>query len=168
VRFTAAEAKAGTASRKQRRIAIRHSSTHRLVAIIEIVSPGNKANEREFRQFINKALSLLDQHIHLVLIDPFPPTTRDPHGIHAAIWQKLVRKRFTPPADKPLTLVSYAAEPNDYFTAYVEPIAVGDRLPEMPLFLTPSDYVNLPLEETYAQAWAGFPVPWRVVVESPL
>jgi hypothetical protein len=164
VRFTAAEPKAGTVSRKQRRIAIRHSSTHRLVAVIEIVSPGNKANKREFLRFVDRALLLLEQHVHLLLIDPFPPTARDLHGIHAAIWRKLVRKRFTPPADKPLTLVSYAVDA-DQFTAYIEPIAVGDRLPNMPLFLTPTHYVNVPLEETYTQAWAGFPVPWRGVVE---
>src|SRR5579859_7129786 len=33
-------------SLKHRRIAIRHSSNHRLVAVIEIVSPGNKASKK--------------------------------------------------------------------------------------------------------------------------
>ena len=41
------------------------------------------------------------------------------------------------PPDKPLTTVAYAAEPT---TAYVEPVAVGEVLPEMPLFLGPGFY----------------------------
>jgi hypothetical protein len=167
VRFTAAEpkAKSQAASRRQRRITIRHSSTHRLVAVIEIVSPANKAGKKEFRRFVDKAVALLEQHIHLLLIDPFPPTARDPNGLHAAVWWELVRKRFTPPPDKPLTLASYAAEPDDRFAAYVEPLAVGDPIRDMPLFLTAEQYVNVPLEETYRRAWAGFPKPWQEVIE---
>jgi len=37
-------------------------------------------------------------------------------------------------------------------TAYIEPIAVGDPLLEMPLFLDPWSYVNVPLEPTYRAA----------------
>jgi hypothetical protein len=165
VRFTAAEPKASNIPRKQRRIAIRRASNHRLVAVIEIVSPGNKANKRDFLAFVNKAISLLEQGIHLLIIDPFPPTARDPNGIHAAIWRSLVRKRFALLADKPLTLAAYAAERDDRFAAYVEPLAVGDAICDMPLFLTPTEYVYAPLEETYGQAWSGFPAPWKEVVE---
>jgi len=164
VRFTTAEPRSARASRRQRRVAVRHGSTHRLVAVIEIVSPGNKSSRREFQRFVDKALELLVQGVHLLVIDPFPPTARDPHGVHAAVWRGIVRKRFTPPPDKTLTLASYAAEP-DQFTAFVEPLAVGDPIPDMPLFLTPGEYVNVPLGETYAQAWAGFPKPWQAVVE---
>jgi len=32
--------------------------------------------------------------------------------------------------------------------AYIEPAAVGRAMIEMPLFLTPEGYVNVPLEET--------------------
>ena len=63
------------------------------------------------------------------------------------------------PADRPLTLVSYRAEP--VTTAYVEPVAVGTALPVMPLFLDASWYINVPLEETYLQTWAGIPEPWK-------
>ena len=44
------------------------------------------------------------------LIDPFPPTKRDPHGLHAAIWAEIDEgSDFRPPPDKPLTLVAYEA-----------------------------------------------------------
>jgi len=51
-------------------------------------------------------------------------------------------------------------------TAYVEPTCVGRVLPDMPLFLTPEHYVNVPLENTYMAAWRGVPERWRRVIES--
>jgi hypothetical protein len=46
-------------------------------------------------------------------------------------------------------------------SAYVEPVAVGDPLPEMPLFLEPELYVPVPLETTYTSAFAAVPRRWR-------
>jgi hypothetical protein len=48
--------------------------------------------------------------------------------------------------------------------AFIEPVAVGDPLPEMPLFLTPEVYVPVPLEATYQSAWEGMPAFWREVL----
>ena len=42
-----------------------------------------------------------------------------------------------------MTLAAYAAGSEK--VAYVENLAVGDRLPDMPVFLTPEVYVNAPL-----------------------
>ena len=53
--------------------------------------------------------------------------------------------------DKPLTLAAYSAGP---VKAYVEPVAVGDVMPDMPLFLDPDRHVPAPLEATY-QATLG-------------
>ena len=52
-------------------------------------------------------------------------------------------------------------------TAYVEPFAVGDLLPEMPLFLEPGWYVLLPLEVTYRASWDVLPRELRDMVEPP-
>jgi hypothetical protein len=65
--------------------------------------------------------------------------------------------------DKPLTLVAYEAK--DAPTAYLEPIAVSSVLPDMPLFLDAGWYVNVPIEQTYMQAWRGVPDRWRRVIE---
>lgn len=43
----------------------------------------------------------------MLLIDPFPPTRRDPDGIHAAIWAEVTDETFQLSPDKPLTLVAY-------------------------------------------------------------
>ncbi len=46
----------------------------------------------------------------------------------------------------------------------MEPVGIGEPLPEMPLFLTPDVYVPLPLEDTYQAAWEGMPAYWRGVL----
>ena len=93
------------------------------------------------------------------------PSDRDPQGIHKAVWDELADQPFELPAGKPLTLVSYQA--GDEFTAYIEPVGVGDPLPDMPLFLTPDEHVPVPLESTYAATWAACPAPLRELVEPP-
>lgn len=45
--------------------------------------------------------------------------------------------------------------------ALVEPVAVGQKLPEMPLFLEPDRYILTPLEPTYLDAFAAVPKRWR-------
>jgi hypothetical protein len=74
--------------RKKKAVVIRHVSGDRIVAMVEIVSPGNKNAAHALRQFVDKDNELLQQRIHLLIIDPFPPSRRDPHGIHAAIFDR--------------------------------------------------------------------------------
>jgi hypothetical protein len=136
------------------RITVRHRHGD-VIAVVEIVSPGNKSSRAEFRAFVLKSAELLRQRVHLLIIDVFPPTKRDPQGIHKALWDELCEDDFEFPADKPLTLASYDAGPPQ--VAYVEPIAVGDLLPDMPIFLKPETYVRAPLEATYQAAWEVFP-----------
>jgi hypothetical protein len=150
------------APRRKNRVAVRHVSDDTVVAVVEIVSPGNKDSKHAIRAFVAKAVDLLAKQVHLLVIDLHPPTKRDPRGIHAAIQEELTDEEFTPPADKPLTLASYEAgiPPR----AYVEPVAVGDVLPDMPLFLVPGGHVRVPLERTYMAAWEGVPLRWRRVI----
>lgn len=156
------EAEAKFYRRKKSLIAVRHVSGDRIVAMLEIVSPGNKSHQHAFESFVNKACELLEHRIHLLIVDPFPPDPRDPNGIHAAIWQKVQDDRFRPPADQPLTLVAYEC---DFTTrAYIEPFSVGQPLPDMPLFLEPQGCVMVPLEATYESAFAVMPKRWRVVL----
>ena len=68
-----------------------------------------------------------------------------------------------PPEDKPLAAAAY--DVGDELTAYVEPLAVGDSLPEMPLFLEPGIYVPAPLEATYMTSWSVLPAVIRGLVD---
>jgi hypothetical protein len=46
----------------------------------------------------------------------------------------------------------------------VTPVAIGQDLPDMPLFLTPEVYIDVPLEATYQAAWADVPSFWQDVL----
>jgi hypothetical protein len=103
--------------------------------------------------------------IHLLIVDLFPPSSRDPQGIHPAVWGEDCPPDYAPPADKRLTCVAYIGGLGP--EAFVEPVGVGDALPEMPLFLTPEVYVPVPLEATYQSAWEVLPAYWRGVLTAP-
>ncbi len=107
---------------------------------------------------------LIMQGIHVLVIDLFPPSKRDPQGIHKAVWDQLVEEDFELPAEQRLTLAAYDAGPPP--VAYVEPVAVGLALPEMPIFLKPDFYVLAPLEESYQTTWNDFfPAPIKRLLE---
>lgn len=148
---------------KRKTIAIRRATTHRVVALLEILSPANKDRDESVRDIVGKAWSALEQGIHIVAIDLFPPSRFDPQGIHGEIWKRYDPDDYDLPTDKPLTLASYAADEGPQ--AYIEHAAVGDPLHAMPLFLDRGRYINLPLEETYQTAWRGVPSVWRSVIE---
>lgn len=150
-------------ARKRRRVVIRHSSGDQVVAFLEVLSPGNKSSHYALRKLVLKIAGAVERGYHVLLIDLFPPTRRDPQGIHGAVWADLGDESYVQPGDKPLTLASYSA--GEMATAYVEPIAVGDVLPDMPLFLDADTYVNVPLEATYQAAYRGLPQRWRRVLE---
>lgn len=149
-------------ARKANRITIRHPDG-RVVAVIEIVSPGNKDSRHAILAFGQKAFEFLQAGINLLIVDLFPPTPRDPEGIHKVIWDFWCEEPFTLPPDKPLTMASYAVGAE--VVAYIEPVAVGDPLPEMPIFLSSQRYVPCPLEETYQTAWEQFPAPLKGPLE---
>ncbi len=151
-------------ARKANRIAIHHELGE-VVAVIEVVSPGNKDRRHSLRSFVDKAVDLIEQNVNLLVVDLFPPGAHDPQGIHKAIWDEFTDQPFELPPDKPLTLAAYQVEPIK--TAYVEPIAVGDRLPDMPLFLDQDVYVAVPLEETYQTTWNVLPAELRRLLEPP-
>ncbi|MCI0460074.1 MAG: DUF4058 family protein [Gemmataceae bacterium] len=149
---------------KANRITVRHRHGD-VVAVIEIVSPGNKATAAELRTFVEKSANLIRQGVHLLVIDLFPPSQRDPQGIAKAIWNEFLEEDLDLPPDKPLTLAAFDAGPPR--VAYMEPVAVGDVLPDMPLFLKPEVYVPTPLEATYQTTWDMFPAVLKGLLDSP-
>ncbi len=150
---------------KAKTVVIRHGSRNQIIAMIEIMSPGNKDRRVPFDAFINKSEQALLSGIHLLIIDLFPPSTRDPDGIHRVIWGGGQDGDFALPPDKPLTCVSDIGSPAR--EVFLEPVAVGDPLPEMPLFLTSETYVPVPLEATYEAAWQGVPAFIRDELSGP-
>lgn len=147
---------------KANRVVVRHS-LGKIVAVVEVVSPGNKDTRHALRSFVEKTVDLLYDGINLLVIDPFPPGVRNPQGIHKAIWDEITDEPFVLPQDRKLTLAAYQAAPIK--TAFVEPFSVGKPIPEMPLFLHNDYYVNVPLEATYNDTWNVLPQLLRDLVK---
>lgn len=152
--------------RLQRRLSIRHVSTHRIVALLEIVSPGNKDDQNRFEKFVVKTVDAIENGINVLVVDLFQPSRFDPQGMHHAL-----RMRLSPRSDHPKpaipprsTLASYCLRLPRHIDMYVEYLEADMRLPEMPIFLDGKHYVNVPLESAYLLAWGGMSTFWRDVV----
>lgn len=152
--------------RKKSNVVVRHVSGDRIVAIVEIISPGNRNALGALPALVDKVWDFLHQRIHILLIDPFPPDKRAPKGLHAKIFEDLEDGPAALPPEKPLSLIAYEAGEN--IRTYFEPIAVGDELVDMPVFLTPPDqFIEVPLEATYQAAWSTVPRRWQAEIETP-
>lgn len=148
----------------RRTLAVRHVTGHRLVAVLEINSPANKYRAESVEEFSDKILSFLDAGVHVLVVDLWPPGPHDPQGVHGVLRGLRGDKApYDLPADEPLTLASY--ETSGRPVAYVEHLAFGRPLPDMPLFFRRGRYINVPLETTYQAAYRGVPAFWREVLE---
>jgi hypothetical protein len=141
---------------RPRVIAVRHRSGHRLVAMVEIVSAGNKTDAAEIGSLVEKTVVALSKGVHVVLVDLHPPGVLDPAGVHNLIWSELGQPQVPFSTEKPLQVVSYRSAGS--VSSFIEPRAVGEPLPDAPLFLTPARFVPLPLESTYQASFAALPV----------
>ena len=147
----------------RRTLTIRHASNHRVIALVEILSPANKDRLSSIADFVAKVQSALYLGVHVLLVDLFPPGRPALQGMHAAVRDAFGDEQMPPPAQKPLTLAAYLAA--QLPEAFVEFLAVGDTLPDMPLFLDTHSYINVPLEATYLMAFRGMPAYWRGIIE---
>src|SRR5947208_1459760 len=120
-------------SARANRIVVKHH-LGRIIAVIEIISPGNKDSRAALRDFVDKTIEFLRAGIHVLIVDLFPPSPRDPVGIHKLIWDEICEEDFAFPDGKDRLIVSY--ETGNERVAYIEPVAVGDDLPDAPLILT--------------------------------
>ncbi len=156
--------------RSGRRLAIRHVTGHRVVAVAELVSPGNKSARRDLQTFFYKYACLLDDGVHVLIIDPLPPVALAPNGLHPLIWSQIARRRrgsprYALPPDRPLSVLSYAAGPDALASA--DTFAVGQSVPDGPPYLNSDDHVTIPLEAAYQAAFAEVPAFWRDTLTAP-
>ena len=114
------------------------------------------------RSFLDKAVAALDAGVHLLLVDVHPPGPRDPHGIHRALLNEIGTEDYVLGSARPLTVAAYIG--GAVVEAFVEHFAVGEPLPQMPLFLTRENYIKVPLEATYMAAWEDVPAQYQEVL----
>jgi hypothetical protein len=149
-------------ARMQRTVVIRHTSDDRIVAMIEVISRGNKSNRHAIRSFLEKAVAALDHGIHLLLVDVHPPGPRDPNGIHAVLLSEIGNEDYVLDSERPLTVAAYIGGAPVH--AFATHFTVGEPVPEMPLFLTRENYLGVPLEMAYMAAWEDVPAQYQEVL----
>ncbi|MBA4067778.1 MAG: hypothetical protein C0501_29585 [Isosphaera sp.] len=138
---------------------------HQAVAAVLFVTRQDQETPYRRDALVGHAVGALSRGTHLLAVDLFPPPRRDPRGFHQLVWGRIRDEPFELPPDKPLTLAAYSA--GTTITGYIEPVGVGDAMPDMPIFLTPDRYVPCPLEATYQASWDVFPKPLRGPLEAP-
>ena len=128
------------------------------------MSKGNKSGRKAFDDFVRKAAELLAHQVQILISIFNLRRGAIPRASTAPSGMKSPGMPYYRPVDKPLTLAAY--ESGSIVRAHVQPVAVGDPLIPMPLFLEPGRYVEVPLEEIYQAEFASVPRRWRAVLET--
>lgn len=124
-----------------------------LVAVVELVSPGNKDRPESRRAFLDKCAAYLRAGVSLVIVDI---VTSRRHNFHAALMElfsadESARQAIT----SHLYAVAYRVRVLDQRTqleAWPAALALGAPLPTLPLWLTQTSSVPLELEAAYQTA----------------
>lgn len=125
----------------------------RLVAAIELVSPSNKGSPESRATFVSKVAELLKHDICVSIVDvvstrhanlyaellsrlqSHDPAVGDPPSVMYAVTSRLRNQRAKPMLD------------NWYY-----PLAIGQPLPSLPIWLTAELAISLPLESSYEES----------------
>lgn len=124
-----------------------------LVAVIELISPGNKDRPAERRAFAAKCASYLAQGISLIVVDVV--TNR-----HANLHNDVMRlMEAAPELDLPAEVDLYAVAyrpvrrgEKDEIDLWRRPLALGASLPTLPLRLTGDLFIAVDFEAAYQEA----------------
>ncbi len=79
-------------AKRANRVAVRHPEGN-VVAVIEIVSPGNKDSRHAIEDFARKAVAFLDAGVHLLIADLSPPVGAIRRGFTRLYGTSLVKRR---------------------------------------------------------------------------
>jgi len=120
-----------------------------LVAAIEIVSPANKDRPEHRRAFVTKVAALLQQDVCVSVVDLV--TVRQ-SSLYAELLEHI--DRVDPnlgPSPANLYSVSLRARGPSLLDLWYYPMAIGEPLPTLPVWLSAELRVLLPLETSYEQ-----------------
>ena len=122
----------------------------RLAAAIELVSPRNKDRPQSRQSFAVKCVGYLQQGSSVVVVDTVTTRRAD---LNAAILSLLGVESSAAASASSLAAVSYRADGRDEDTQQLllwpAPLALGQPLPMLPLWIAPEFSVPLDLEASY-------------------
>jgi len=124
----------------------------RLVAAIEIVSPSNKNRPETRTTFVSKVASLLKQDICVSVVDVV--TTHD-FNLYAE-FLSFVDSADPALGEEPAPIYSMTARMRSagghrLMDSWYHPLALGEPLPTLPIWLTDSSAISLDLEASYEE-----------------
>jgi hypothetical protein len=124
-----------------------------LVAAIEIVSPSNKDRTRARELFVGKVGAMLQQGVCVSLIDLVTVRRANLYADLLTVFGGVDPQLApTPPHLYAVTLRTRKPPRGPSFLdAWFYPMAVGQVLPVLPVWLTPDLRVDLPLETSYQE-----------------
>jgi hypothetical protein len=125
----------------------------KLVAAIELISPGNKDRAAERRAFAIKCASYLYQGISLVIVDVVTTRRANLHNEILRAMEAADTLHLAP--EVYLYAVAYRPlrrEGKDEIDVWRVPLALGTPLPELPLGLRADLVVPVDFEATYTEA----------------
>jgi hypothetical protein len=130
----------------------------RLVAAVEIVSPGNKDRPDSRAAFVSKCHALLQQEVCVAVVDP---VTERSANLYADLAERL---GAAPPAGATgpiyaVTCRAVTARGRWRVETWEHDLKVGAPLPTLPLWLTDRVWVPLELEATYEDTCRGLRIP---------
>ena len=122
-----------------------------LRAAIELVSPANKDRSGSRRTFAAKCAGYLQHGIGVVIIDV---VTARVANLHRELFEVLEVKSRRAPWESATGLSAVAYRPvtlqkRPRVEVWPESLALGEKLPELPLWLALDLWVPLPLEKSY-------------------
>jgi hypothetical protein len=134
------------------------TSSHRLVAAVEIVSPSNKDRPEHRRAFVAKCAALLQNHVCVAIIDLV--TTRD-FNLYGDLMD-LFGQTDPSLADGPPPLYAvscrWARKADAWLLeTWVHSLALGQPLPTLPLWLATN--LAVPLEPSYEETCRVLRIP---------
>jgi hypothetical protein len=131
----------------------RGSGMWKLVAAIELVSEANKDRDEHRRTFAVKCASYLQKGVSVVVVDTVTNRTAELHNDLCVLLGLPAGMRWASPTG--LQAAAYrvvGVAEKIRLDAWPFPLAVGQPLPTVPLWLAPDLTVPLELELTYTDA----------------
>jgi hypothetical protein len=125
---------------------------NRLVAAIELISPGNKDRADERSAFAAKCAAYLQKGVSLVIVDVVTDRRANLHNETVRLMG--ARDEYLMPANTNLYTVAYRPvlrKDKAEIDLWPVPLAVGEVLPTMPLRLLNDLFVPVELESTYTE-----------------
>lgn len=124
----------------------------KLVAVVELVSPGNKSRPAAVDAFASKCELLLSDGVHLVIVDLL---TAPRDNLHNPIMARVQGPPHDLCPSVPYSVGYRVIQDEDGASrkvtvdAWVRPMPVGEPLPAVPLFVHPDEFVEIDLEKVY-------------------